>query len=237
MTVFYKDNFHINKVCTFPGFPDACNNRTDDITLSGWGNPFIDFFYVNPLSADGSTPFNHGSNLRQPWFNCSCCPTNDVRFIPSLPGYVYATNGDSLYVNLFVAGHGTGTMGDQRVRLRQETNSPWEGRVRLRIDPERRAEFTLRVRIPGWATNQPVPSDLYRFLETNSAAPVLKINGETVNPTIEKGYALLHRAWQPGDAVGLVGVLMNLGDALGHNGVGDAALGRGTLSPGIEPAG
>lgn len=171
--------------------------------LSGVGLSGDEFFYTNPLASDGKAAVNRGRIGRQPWFDCSCCPTNDVRFIPSLPGYVYATNADSLYVNLFVAGQGAVTMGDQRVRLRQETNYPWEGRVRLRIDPERRSEFTLRVRIPGWATDGPVPSDLYRFLEPNSAAPVLKINGEIVNPTIEKGYALLHRAWQPGDAVEL----------------------------------
>jgi DUF1680 family protein len=172
--------------------------------LSGVGLSGDEFFYTNPLASDGKTAVNRGRIGRQPWFDCSCCPTNDVRFIPSLPGYVYATHEDSLYVNLFVAGQGTVAIGGQSVRLRQETNYPWEGKVRLRIDPEQRGEFTLRVRIPGWATNGLVPSDLYYFLDTNNTAPALKINEETITPTMEKGYALLHRVWQPGDVVALI---------------------------------
>ncbi len=172
--------------------------------LSGVSFSGTEFFYTNPLASDGATPVNRGSLGRQPWFDCSCCPTNDVRFLASLPGYVYASDADSLYVNLFVAGEARVEMGGQSVRLRQETNYPWEGRVRLRVDPALRAEFALRMRIPGWATNRPVPSDLYRFLDTNGDAPVLKINGETIAPPLEKGYAVLRRVWQPGDVVELV---------------------------------
>lgn len=174
------------------------NGFLSGVSLSG-----DEFFYTNPLASDGKTAVNRGRIGRQPWFDCSCCPTNDVRFIASLPGYIYASDADSLYVNLFVAGEGRVEMGGQSVRLRQETNYPWEGRVRLRVDPARRAEFALHVRIPGWARNQPVPSDLYRFLDTDSAAPVLTVNGETVTPTPEKGYAVLRRVWQTGDAVEL----------------------------------
>jgi len=200
--------------------------------LSGVGLSGDEFFYTNPLASDGKTAVNRGRIGRQPWFDCSCCPTNDVRFIPSLPGYVYATHEDSLYVNLFVAGQGTVTMGGQSVRLRQETNYPWEGKVRLRIDPEQRGEFTLRVRVPGWATNGPVPSDLYHFLDTHKVTPSLKINGETITPTMEKGYALLHRVWQPGDVVELILPLpvrrVGCHEAVGGN-RGRVALMRGPL--------
>src|SRR4030042_6168413 len=61
------------------------------------------FFYVNPLEADGKFAFNQGAKTRQGWFDCSCCPTNLVRFIPSLPGLLYAQQKDSLFVNLYVA--------------------------------------------------------------------------------------------------------------------------------------
>ena len=62
------------------------------------------FFYPNPLASDGEYAFNADNTLtRQPWFGCACCPSNLSRFIPSLPGYIYAVNDNSVYVNLFVA--------------------------------------------------------------------------------------------------------------------------------------
>ncbi|HRJ41432.1 MAG TPA: glycoside hydrolase family 127 protein [Caldilineaceae bacterium] len=169
--------------------------------LSGVSFSGDEFFYTNPLASDGKTAVNRGSLGRQPWFDCSCCPTNDVRFLASLPGYVYATTDDTLYVNLFVAGEGEIEMNGEAVGLRQETAYPWDGRLRLRVDPAQKSHFSLALRIPGWANNQPVPSDLYRFADGESAGAVLTINGETVTPTLEKGYAVLRRVWQPGDVV------------------------------------
>ncbi len=171
--------------------------------LSGVSFSGTEFFYTNPLASDGKTAVNRGSLGRQPWFDCSCCPTNDVRFLASLPGYVYASDADSLYVNLFVAGEGQAEVGGQSVGLRQETNYPWEGRVRLRVEPTQQAEFALRIRIPGWADNRPVPSDLYRFAETDNVGFVLTVNGEPATPTLEKGYAVLKRVWRAGDVVEL----------------------------------
>ena len=171
--------------------------------LSGVSFSGTEFFYTNPLASDGKTAVNRGSLGRQPWFDCSCCPTNDVRFLASLPGYVYASDADSLYVNLFVAGEGRVEIGGQSVHLRQETNYPWEGRVRLRVEPTQQAEFALRIRIPGWADNRPAPSDLYRFAEMDNARFALTVNGETVTPEMEKGYAVLPRLWQSGDVVEL----------------------------------
>jgi len=55
------------------------------------------FFYPNPLA-------DEGKNERSAWFGCACCPVNIVRFVPSIPGYAYAENDDSLYVNFFIAG-------------------------------------------------------------------------------------------------------------------------------------
>jgi len=171
--------------------------------LSGVSFSGTEFFYTNPLASDGKTAVNRGSLGRQPWFDCSCCPTNDVRFLASLPGYVYATDATSLYVNLFVAGEGQVEVGGQPVGLRQETNYPWEGRLRLLVHPAQASEFALRLRIPGWADNRPVPSDLYRFAGIDNARFTLTVNGETVTPVLEKGYVVLKRVWQAGDVVEL----------------------------------
>ncbi|MCC9075597.1 glycoside hydrolase family 127 protein [Litorilinea aerophila] len=165
------------------------------------------FFYVNPLAFDGSFPFNRHSIGRQPWFDCSCCPSNVVRFLPSLPGYVYAQAEDRLYVNLFVAGRATvalpGAGGDVQVMVEQETRYPWDGQIRLRVRPERPAPFALHIRIPGWARNRPVPGDLYRYLDRPEGQVELAVNGQPQALTMEKGFAVLRRTWQPGDVVAL----------------------------------
>jgi hypothetical protein len=154
------------------------------------------FFYVNPLASDGKPQ-------RQEWFDCSCCPTNVVRFIPSIPGYVYAQRGDAVYVNLFVAGTGKVKLGQQMIEFVQETKYPWEGEVKIRVKPVKPGEFTLLVRIPGWVTGRPVPSDLYTYLDAKPGDVVLKVNGSAAKLELEKGYARIKRVWQSGDTVEL----------------------------------
>jgi DUF1680 family protein len=161
------------------------------------------FFYPNPLEADGRYAFNQGALTRKPWFDCSCCPTNLARFIPSLPDYLYATRGETLYVNLFVASEAAVALASGRLTLKQATAYPWDGHVTLRVDVERPQRFEMRVRVPGWSRDQPVPSGLYRYLGTGSAAPTLALNGKPVPLALADGYAVLSRTWQPGDVLTL----------------------------------
>lgn len=161
------------------------------------------FFYPNPLASDGHSKFNHGSNERQAWFGCSCCPVNVVRFIPSIAGYVYATRGEALYVNLFVNSDSRIQLPAGKVALKQETNYPWDGRIKLAVDPERDSAFTVKIRIPGWAQGRPLASDLYRYEGAAPAAPPkLTVNGEAVQakPGAD-GYASIARTWKKGDVV------------------------------------
>ena len=154
------------------------------------------FFYPNPLAS-------HGQHERSPWFGCACCPGNIARFVASVPGYVYAQVDDRLYVNLFVEGTGTFQIGDQAVRVIQQTRYPWDGKIVLIVDPEDPGQFTICLRIPGWAQGRPVPSDLYRYLHTHPETIALKINGEKTEFEIEKGYVHLDRQWRTGDIVEL----------------------------------
>ena len=155
------------------------------------------FFYENPLESDGT----HG---RSPWFDCACCPSNVVRFFPALPGYVYAHDAGSIWVNLFASGTAEVDMGDGRVvKLAQETRYPWEGEVRLTVCPEKPFSFALNVRIPGWARGEPVPGDLYHFADSAEGPVTLTVNGQPVELEIERGYARLVREWRPGDVVEL----------------------------------
>ena len=171
------------------------------------------FFYPNPLASDGERRFNKGSATRQPWFGVACCPGNMTRFLPAVPGYVYATRGDDVYIANFIASEATLDTGGGPVTVTQQTDYPWSGNVRIRVEPLRPTRFALRLRIPGWARNRPVPSDLYRYddgiepavgLSVNGEPVELSVNGEAVELQLEAGFAVLDRTWNPGDTVDLV---------------------------------
>jgi len=165
--------------------------------LSGVSLDGKSFFYPNPLESAGQ-------HQRSPWFGVACCPGNITRFLASLPGYAYARQEDTLYVNLFVGSTADIKMDKgTTVRVVQETRYPWEGAVRMTIWPDRADTFTLKVRIPGWARNEVVPGDLYRFLDRIDEPVVLKVNGRAVPFTLDRGYVALTRHWQRRDTVEL----------------------------------
>jgi len=157
------------------------------------------FFYPNPLESNGQ-------HERSPWFGVACCPSNITRFLASVPGYVYAKQGETIYVNLFVEGRAEIDVGGGRVvKIVQETRYPWDGLVRMKVDPGAARFFVIKVRIPGWANHRPVPSDLYRFytgtIDSLIRRPLLDVNGERVSWNEEKGYASLARVWRAGDTI------------------------------------
>jgi DUF1680 family protein len=203
------------------------NGLLSGISLSG-----DRFFYPNPLESDGKHEFNQGAATRKPWFDCACCPVNVARFVPSIPGYIYAWQDHVLYVNLFVKSQATVRIGKNPVRVVQETRYPWEGKVQITVNPEEAAEFTVYVRIPGWAQNEPVPSDLYSFLQPPEENVVLKVNSEVLALDMEKGFARLHQKWEKGDVIEL-DLPMPLRRVLAHENVkenvGKIALQRGPL--------
>ncbi|MGQ1946440.1 glycoside hydrolase family 127 protein [Geofilum sp. OHC36d9] len=169
--------------------------------ISGVGMDGKTFFYPNPLECDLQYQFNQGALTRQPWFDCSCCPTNLCRFMPSVPGYIYAHNNDQLFVNLFVASNTVIKIKNRTVAVSQHTNYPWEGNITLAVNPDKPALFTLKLRIPGWAEEQPVPSDLYTFSSPASTHINIKINGNEADFSRADGYAVLTRKWKQGDVV------------------------------------
>jgi len=164
--------------------------------ISGIGLTGDKFFYSNPLTS-------YGQHKRSPWFTCACCPSNVTRFVPSVPGYVYATQGNDLYINLFVQNEAEIQTDSQVVHIKQETDYPWNGKIVIAIDPEKAKTFTISVRIPGWARNQPVPSDLYSYLKASDEKPRLQVNGTPLDFTVENGFVHIEGKWKKGDTIAL----------------------------------
>ena len=152
------------------------------------------FFYDNPLESAGQ-------HERQAWFGCACCPSNISRFLPSVPGYVYAHKGDDVYINLFTESEASFETPKGKFTLTQKSNYPWEGENVIHVYPEYAGTRTIYIRIPGWARNEAVPGDLYRFEDHFDEPVVIRINGEEIKYEMEKGYALLDRKWQRGDSI------------------------------------
>jgi len=158
------------------------------------------FFYPNKLLSTGQ---GWGS-MRQRWFRCACCPSNICRFIPAVPGYMYGHLADNLYINSFIPGTATVRMDRGTVTVKQETRYPWNGAVKITVNPAEATEFTINVRIPGWARNQPSPGDLYRYADPTIASPVgLRVNGKDVGVNLKRGYAAITRKWAAGDTIAL----------------------------------
>ena len=157
------------------------------------------FFYPNPLESRKNTE-------RTDWFSCACCPPNLTRFFMALPSLFYAQRGNDVYINQFAASRtvleNTNSKGQKvKIALRQETDYPWDGRIKLYIEPAKPNTFTLKIRIPGWAKGDVVPLDLYRFHEFSGPPVSVKLNGKVIVPVFEQGFATIARKWNAGDVV------------------------------------
>jgi len=169
--------------------------------LSGLSLTGNKFFYQNRLAT-------RGDYRRQSWYGCACCPSNVVRIYPKIGRYVYAHDDDSAYVNLYVAGTGRLKLKETAVTLTQDTRYPWDGKVRLTVDPAEEKQFDLCLRIPGWCKDQQTPGGLYRVATTDGGGGdstlSLRINGRAIEmDKTDKGYARIRRQWKPGDVVEL----------------------------------
>jgi DUF1680 family protein/alpha-L-arabinofuranosidase len=204
---------------------DVLERTLYNALISGVSLKGDSFFYPNPLES-------RGQHKRSPWFGCACCPGNITRFIASVPGYIYARRGDTVYINLFVDSSTKIKMGGNTVGIKQQTNYPWDGKVRIAVEPERSEKFTIAVRIPGWARNEPVPSDLYRFADTCTDKVSLSSKGKKVALDAEQGYARVERRWKKGDVIEL-NIPMPVRRVLSHEKItddkGKVALQRGPI--------
>jgi DUF1680 family protein len=177
--------------------------------LGGVSQEGTSFCYVNPMRSNGDF-------RRSPWFSVPCCPTTIVRTFPRLGSYIYGQSDDGLWVNLFISGEATAKLANgQEVKLRQTTAYPWEGASKFEVETAAPQEFTLHLRVPGWAASHSV-----------------RVNGEQVEAPVASGYADIRRQWSNADTVEL-SFPMNIERLQAHPKVlpdhGKIALRRGPL--------
>ncbi len=166
------------------------NGLISGVSMDGGG-----FFYPNPLES-------MGQHQRQAWFGCACCPSNICRFLPSLPGYVYAVKDRNVYINLFLANSSALKVAGKSVKLSQQTNYPWDGDITINVDENKVGNFDLKIRIPGWAKGQPVPTDLYYYSDGKRLDYTVSVNGQPANASVTAdGYYTISRKWKKGDKV------------------------------------
>ena len=123
------------------------------------------YFYENPLEGGPDRD-------RWKWHECPCCPPMFLKLMGAMPGYIYALDEDSVYVNLFVGSSASLTIKDNPVKVQQTTRYPWKGNVKISVEPSQPASFTMMIRIPGWCPQA-----------------TLKVNGEPVPIERLRGYA------------------------------------------------
>ncbi len=165
------------------------NAALDGLSLEG-----NRFFYGNPLASSGQ-------HSRREWFGTACCPSNISRLVASVGDYIYAKSENAIWVNLFIGSKTNFQMGNTEVPIEMTTNYPLDGVINLTLNPDQKTQFALKMRLPGWAKDEPVPGGLYRFTGKSKENFTLLLNGKPVPYTEENGYLTIERAWEKGDKI------------------------------------
>ena len=169
------------------------NNAVDGVSTSG-----DRFFYVNRLASAGD-----GRDIRWARASLECCPPNLVRFLASMPGFIYAQDvRGAVFVNLYVSSRSTFLVGGRRLAVSLESELPWAGTSRLTVSTDTPVTAAIKLRIPGWARNRPAPGGLYGYTARSDRAVAIDVNGAGVSAVADAmGYVSLDREWKNGDVV------------------------------------
>jgi len=166
------------------------NSVLTEVSLSG------DLYtYQNPLNAVGRDRWN--------WHGCPCCPPMFLKMVSAVPDFIYSTRGNEIFVNLFIGSEANIKLENSaNVALRQTTNYPWDGKISIKMTPDVERNFSLKLRIPGWARSVENPFGLYQSKVKSEV--VLKINGKSVPVEPFDGYVTIKRTWKADDQVELI---------------------------------
>ena len=138
-------------------YADVMEQAIYNGALSGLAQDGSRFFYENPLESNGT-------HNRWEWHRCPCCPPNISRLVASIGTYIYSCADEAIAVNLYCQSTGSFEVSGGKAVIKQETNYPWDGAVRISIENNGAGEFTLAARIPEW-----------------SIGATAKLNGEDIN--------------------------------------------------------
>ncbi len=233
-TAFFSRN--MNLAFAEARYVDELERELYNAALAGVSLEGNRYTYVNPLQ------YERGEQTRWDWHGCPCCPPMFAKLIGALPGYVYATDPQGVYVNLFVGSTAQLKIHDQPVSLRQTTEYPWDGAVRITVEPAREMEFDVQIRIPGWCQAEARETDLYQPVgRPASGAFLVSINGQPITDwKATRGYATLRRTWKPGDVMDVT-MAMPVRRVKSHpkvaSNAGFVALMRGPLVYAVETTG
>lgn len=170
--------------------------------ISGVGLDGKSFFYTNAMEVKNHHLPGGIEQERSGWFECSCCPTNVTRLLPSVPGYVYAQKDNAVFVNLFINSTASLNVNRKKVEILQQNDYPWNGDLKFVVSPQKsNLQFPLKIRIPGWALGKAIPFDLYSFKDKSDSEVKILINGASVKYSLENGYAVLEKSWKKGDII------------------------------------
>jgi DUF1680 family protein len=169
------------------------NNAISGVSVSG-----NRFFYVNRLASAGD-----GRDTRWERASLECCPPNLVRFLASMPGFVYAQNQQhAIYVNLYLSNETSFSVNGGQIKLTVESEMPWGGTSTITISTKSDVRGVIKLRIPGWARNKPVPGTLYAYADKSEAQATVSVNGKQVGAVADStGYVSLDQLWKNGDVV------------------------------------
>jgi DUF1680 family protein len=169
------------------------NNAVDGVSASG-----DRFFYVNRLASAGD-----GRDERWARASLECCPPNLVRFLSGMAGLTYAQDRrDAIYVNLYVSSAVSFAVAGSQVSLSVQSGMPWSGSSRIAVSSPAPVQAAIKLRIPGWARNQPVPGGLYSYLTKITETAAIAVN-RTAVPAVPdaSGYVTITRRWSDGDVI------------------------------------
>lgn len=164
-------------------YADIMERELYNIVLGGMGLDGTSFFYVNPLevvpeACHKDSRKEHVKPVRQKWFGCACCPPNLARLIGSIGTYVFTETDDTVFVHLYMGTHMEKKLQSGTVRIDIQSGFPWNGNVRIRVECDAKASFTIALRIPDWGQD-------YKINEVRG------ISQQEIN-----GYLYLTKSWK-----------------------------------------
>lgn len=151
------------------------------------------YTYQNPLNSD--------SHSRWEWHDCPCCPPMFLKFMGNMPANIYSHRENEIYVNLYIGSKAIIPAASSDVTIKQTTSYPFDGNVKIEVNPQKKSEISIKLRIPGWARSIENQDGLYS--SAVSSPVIISVNGKTIDPPVVNGYAVIKRKWKKGDTINL----------------------------------